>query len=120
MAGVKRFEDLVAWQRSRSLCVEIYRVTGSFPSDERFGLVSQMRRACVSIPSNIAEGFGRQTTPDFVRYLRMARGSLFEVQTQALIAVDLGFMTEAELPSELIAECDRVLQALIRSLEERV
>ena len=57
---------------------------------------------------------------DLVRYLRMARGSLFEVQTQALIAVDLGFMTEAELPSELIAECDRVLQALIRSLEERV
>ncbi len=120
MAGVKRFEDLVAWQRARSLSVEIYRVTGAFPSSECFGLVSQMRRVSVSIPSNIAEGFGRQTTPDLIRFLRMARGSPFELHTQVLIAVDLGFMAEADVPADLISECDRVLQALIRSLEDRV
>lgn len=120
MGGVKRFQDLVAWQRARTLSVEIYKITGAFPSTERFGLVSQMRRASVSIPSNIAEGFGRQTTPDLVRFLRMARGSLFELHTQTLISVDLGFIADAEVPTDLISECDRVLQALIRSLEERV
>ena len=119
MAGIKRVEDLIAWQRALSLTKAVYTASARFPEAERFGLQSQIRRASVSIPSNIAEGFGREATSDLVRFLRMARGSLFEVRTQFVIAVDLAYLNKSDVPSELIDETDRVLQALIRSLEAR-
>ena len=115
----KRVEDLVAWQRAISLTKAVYTASARLPEAERFGLQSQIRRASVSIPSNIAEGFGREATSDLVRFLRMARGSLFEVRTQFVIAVDLAYLSQSDVPSELIDETDRVLQALIRSLEAR-
>lgn len=89
------------------------------PDGERFGLTSQMRRAAVSVPSNIAEGFGRATRPDFLRFLRTARGSLFELQTQLHIAATLKMIDPHISVHELLAETDRVLQGLIRSIEER-
>lgn len=119
MAGIKRVEDLVAWQRAISLTKAVCTASARFPEAERFGLQSQIRRASVSVPSNIAEGFGRETTSDLVRFLRMARGSLFEIRTQFVIAVDLAYLSQSDVPSELVDETDRVLQALIRSLEAR-
>jgi four helix bundle protein len=86
------FKDLVAWQQAVELVVEVYRVTKAFPREEMFGLTIQLRRAAVSIPSNIAEGQGRGNTPDFARYLRVAQGSLQEVETQVVIAHCLGMV----------------------------
>ena len=117
MAGVRRLEDLVAWQRAMTLSIEVYRATSRFPVSERYGLTSQVRRAAVSVPSNIAEGFGREDTPDMLRFFRIARGSLFELRTQLLIARKLEFLPADDAPTELIEETDRVLQALIRSLQ---
>jgi four helix bundle protein len=117
VAGVKRYEDLVAWQRAMSMVKPVYQSTQRLPAEERFGLISHMRRAAISIPSNIAEGFGRESTSDMVRFLRMARGSLFELRTQYRAAVDLGFLDAADVPSDGMDECDRVVQGLIRSLE---
>ena len=119
MAGVKRVEDLIAWQRAMTLAKAAYQASARFPDSERFGLQSQVRRAAVSIPSTIAEGFGRETTNDLIRFLRIARVSLFEVRTQFTLAVELGFLTLGDSPSGFINETDRVLQALIRSLDEK-
>ena len=117
---VRTFRDLIAWQRGMSLALEVYRATASMPSDERFGLTSQLRRSVVSIPSNIAEGYARGTTQDYIRFLRIARGSLAEVQTQIELGCKLGMIRGSEQTTELIAETDRVLQGLIRSLETKL
>src|ERR1017187_5319400 len=86
MATNSSFQDLRIWQESMDLAVEIYRATSDFPKHETYGLVSQMRRAAVSVPSNIAEGKGHRSDPEFVRFLFHARGSLLELETQILIA----------------------------------
>jgi four helix bundle protein len=119
VANVKRVEDLIAWQRAMELARETYKISGQLPDSERFGLQSQMRRAAVSIPSNIAEGFGRESTVDLIRFLRVARGSLFELRTQLRLSVDLSFLSADAIPTSLLDETDRVLQGLIRSLENR-
>jgi len=116
---VRSYQDLAAWQNARELNYEIYQVTKEFPQDERFGLISQIRRAAVSIPSNIAEGYGRGSRADYIRFLRIARGSLFEVETQLILSSDLGFVND-DLRNELnekIAAVARPLSGLIRSLE---
>jgi len=99
----------------------VYSVTKSMPESERFGLVSQLRRASVSVPSNIAEGYGRGTTKDYIRFLRSARGSLYEIDTQLLLAVDLALANQgaAQPAFDLVTECSRILVALVRGLEER-
>ncbi len=99
------------------LAKQIYRVTGTMPESERFGLTIQMRRAAVSIPSNIAEGHGRESRMDYVRFLRIARGSLMELQTQLILTEQLNLAHIPEPLKELQAETDRVLQGLIRGLE---
>jgi four helix bundle protein len=119
LANVKRIEDLIAWQRAMSLCKAAYVVSSKLPDAERFRLQSQIRRSAVSIPCNIAEGFGRESTSDLVRFLRVARGSLFELRTQLLIATDLGMLPKDDSPADLLDETDRVLQGLIRSLKDR-
>ena len=114
---VKTFRDLIAWQKAMTLAKEVYRATTQMPDSEKFGLTIQMRRAAVSIPSNIAEGHGRESRADYIRFLRMARGSLMELHTQLILVEELSLL---RLPPELNAiqtERDRVLQALIRSLE---
>lgn len=117
--GIQSYRDLVAWQRSVELSLDVYRGTVNFPSDERFGLVSQLCRAAVSVPSNIAEGYGRGSRQDYLRFLKVARGSLFELETQVTIACRLGYLQEQmfERLDELSKEVGRVLSGLIKSLE---
>ena len=115
---VKTFRDLIAWQKAMALAKEVYRATTRMPDSEKFGLTSQMRRAAVSIPSNIAEGHGRQSRTDYIRFLRTARGSLMELQTQLILVEELNFLRVPPELNALQAETDRVLQALIRSLEK--
>jgi four helix bundle protein len=117
MTEIKTFRDLVAWQKAMQLAQELYRATTTMPDTERFGLTSQMRRSAVSVPSNIAEGYARQSTDEYIRFLRIARGSLAELSTQVELAASLKFINPPITLSELLAETDRVLQGLIRSLE---
>ncbi len=90
------YKNLIVWQKSILLVKQIYQLTQKFPSDEKFGLVSQMRRAVVSIPSNIAEGQARRTTGDYVRFVSISEGSLAELETQLIIAIELNFCTKEE------------------------
>lgn len=118
---LKTYKELVVWQKSMRLCKRLYEMTHSFPADERFGLTAQIRRAAVSFPSNIAEGYGRGTTRDYVRFLWMASGSTAEIETQLLLSRELGFLPaeHASEALESLAEVERMLSALIRSLEEK-
>ena len=118
---IESHRDLIVWQKSVELVTECYRVTSSFPSDERFGLTSQLRRSAVSVPANIAEGKGRGTTNNFVNFLSIASGSLTELDTHLVIANKLGYLTKETL-NELEARMDevgRMLTALRKSLEAR-
>jgi|WetSurMetagenome_2_1015567.scaffolds.fasta_scaffold17263_2 four helix bundle protein len=115
---IRNFDDLEAWKKSRVLVRAIYEATSAFPATEVYGLTQQLRRAAVSVPSNIAEGYGRGARNDYVRFLRMARGSLYEIQTQLLLAQDLGYVTEAKVSPLMkqAAECCRILQGLLKGL----
>jgi four helix bundle protein len=115
---IQSFRDLIVWQRSIELVAEVYRVTKAFPKDEIYGLTAQMRRAAVSVPSNIAEGQGRLSTGEFLQFLGNARGSLHELQTQVVIGRTLGFLAEGkEKPLlALSIEVDRMLNRLLTSL----
>lgn len=115
----RHYKELVVWQRAMDLVTEVYRVTESFPKHERFGLISQVRRAAVSVPSNIAEGQGRVSVGEFKQFLGHARGSLFEVETQALIARNLEMVSENAIQRlcELVDEVGRLINGLIRSLD---
>jgi len=115
------YKDLVAWQKGMALVAAIYDATEGFPGHEQFGLVSQLRRAAVSVPSNIAEGKAHYSNRDFVRFLRQARGSLAEIETQVLIAQDRQYLpaaTAAKLTQQL-DELGRILSGLINSLKDR-
>ena len=118
---LKNYKELLVWQKSYQLCLEIYRATKIFPKNEDFGLTSQMRRSVVSIPSNIAEGYGRKTTPDYLKSLYIAYGSTCELETQILLSGDLGYLNKESI-SKLqrdIGEVERMLKALIKSLENK-
>ncbi|MCW3805177.1 four helix bundle protein [Plebeiibacterium marinum] len=108
------FKELKVWQKSRMLVKTIYQITNIFPKEESFGLISQMRRAVVSIPSNIAEGAGRGTDKDFGRFLDIAYGSSFELETQLLLCVDLEYISENVLneTEPQIKEIQRMLYSL--------
>lgn len=97
MGGIRSYRDLRAWQAGMDLLLEVYRLSTGFPPDERFGLRAQIRRAVVSVPSNIAEGHGRSTKADFLHFLDVALGSLNETETQLLAAVGLGYLDEESL-----------------------
>jgi len=115
----QNYKDLIVWQKAVSLVTEIYRATASYPADERFGLTSQIRRAAVSIPSNIAEGQGRLTTGEFRQCLGYAKGSLLELETQLLISRNLGFLRDPANPLfEQLAEVGRLLNGLLNSLKK--
>ena len=116
---IRTYRDLIAWQKAMQLAKEVYVVTKALPDSERYGLTAQMRRAAVSIPSNIAEGHGRESPADFLRFLKIARGSLMELQTQTMLAQNLGFLGESNEVEAMLEETDRVLQGLIRSVAQR-
>ncbi len=109
------YRDLIAWRKAMDLVVGVYAETARLPVEERFGLALQMRRAAVSIPSNIAEGWGRGPTPDFTRFLRIARGSILELSTQVEICTTLGFPGDWEAILGQADEVRKILQGLINS-----
>ena len=115
---VRNYQELIVWQKAMDLVEEIYAASKSFPREEVYGLTGQLRRAAVSIPSNIAEGQGRRTTPDFVRHLSISYGSLRELETQTLIAARLLYLTK-ERCEDILAmagEVGRLLNGLMSSL----
>jgi four helix bundle protein len=113
------YRELVAWQKAMLLVTEIYRATKTFPIEERYGLTNQLRRAAVSVPSNIAEGQARFSSRDFHRFLGIARGSLVEIETQVEIAQSLGYLSCAQTGALLrsTAELGRVLNGLLASIK---
>ncbi len=104
-----RFKDLEIWKLSRTFCSQIYRITSSFPDSEKFGLTNQLRRASVSVPSNIAEGCSRISNKDFSRFLEISIGSIYEIETQLLIAFDLGYVNKEEL-DDLLNDLDKIIK----------
>src|SRR5262249_37836856 len=116
--AVKNYSELIAWQKAMDLVEVVYRSTKEFPREELYGLTAQVRRAAVSIPSNIAEGQGRRTTADFLHFLSMAYGSLREVETQILIAERLCYVdsTTREPVMALASEVGRLINGLVNSL----
>jgi four helix bundle protein len=111
------FRKLVVWQKALDFVTDVYRATQSFPSDERFGLTSQLRRAAVSIPSNIAEGQGRLTRGEFRQFLGNAKGSICEVETQLLIAHNLSYLNDPRPLLEKLNTVAKLLNGLLKSLE---
>jgi four helix bundle protein len=114
------YRDLRVWREAMKLAVAVYKATESFPAQERYGITAQIRRSAVSIPSNIAEGKGRRTDRDFLSFLFRARGSRLELETQLLLATELGYLVDAEA-QQLLGAAARVgsaLAGLINSLSE--
>jgi len=117
---MQRFTDLKVWQRSDKLALEVYRFTANFPSAERFGLISQLRRAAASIPTNIAEGSKRESNQDYARFLNIAEGSLAETEYLLMLSRDLGFLAgdTADGLMKEITEIARMLNALKQKVTE--
>lgn len=120
--GAKNYRDLVAWQKEMEMARSIYKITEQFPSQENFGLTTQLRRAAVSVSSNIAEGEGRGSRQDFIRFLYIAHGSLREAETQILLAGSLEYVNSetVEQVMSLAGEVGRLIQGLIKSLRRRM
>jgi four helix bundle protein len=121
MTPLKNFQELIVWQKSMALVKQIYQHTSSFPKEEMFGLTSQMRRAAVSIPANIAEGQSRNTTGEFRQFLGIAKGSLAELQTLILLSANLDLLTQKN-SSNLLMNCEEVgkmLNGLQKSLSPK-
>ncbi len=119
---LKNYKELKVWQKSYGLCLEVYRITKGFPKQETYGLTSQIRRSAVSIPSNIAEGYGRKTTADYLRFLYIAYGSVCELETQILLSGDLSYIPSVDLEvlKDKTAEVERMLKAMIKSLQKKL
>jgi four helix bundle protein len=113
------FKDLIVWQRAIEMSMAVYKLTYSFPASERFGLTSQLRRSSVSVPSNIAEGYGKSSKGEYLSYLGHARGSNSEVQTQLILARGLGFGSQESLleAESLSNEVGRMLVVMMNSLK---
>lgn len=115
---IRSFKDLIVWQRSMDLAVRIYRITQKLPASEQFGLTSQLRRASVSIPSNIAEGYGRQSTGNYRQFLSISRGSLMEMETQINICERLKYLAQSDTGDifKEIIEISKMLTSLISKI----
>lgn len=118
---MKTFRDLLIWQKSMSLVTEIYHLTNSFPKEEIYGLSSQIRRSAISIPSNIAEGYGRDGNSDYLRFLNISISSLFEIQTQLEISYNLKYINQIQFnkTNGESREIERMLSAFIRKIKDR-
>lgn len=115
---MRNYRDLLVWQKAMNFVNEIYYHTKSFPDEERYGLTLQLRKCSISLPSNMAEGYGRKSTQDYLRFLKIANGSLFELQTQLEIARNLEFLNEENFLRlfELSREIERMLSSLIKKI----
>jgi len=115
---LKSYKELKVWQKAYQLCLQIYKVTKGFPKEELFGITSQIRRSSLSIPCNVAEGYGRRSRLEYIRFLNIAYGSLCELETQVLLSGDLNYFKERELKEvqTAVGEVERMLMALIKSL----
>ncbi len=121
-ARARSYKDLLVWQKGMTLAEGIYQITRPFPNEEKFGLVSQMRRAAVSVASNIAEGQARHSTKEFIQFISHAEGSVAELETQLVLAVALGYCVQcqAEAAFGLISDLRNMLNALRRTLSRKV
>ncbi len=115
---VRTFRDLIVWQKAVQLVTVLYQATKAFPKEELYGLVSQMRRCAVSIPSNIAEGYGRNSTADYLRFLQVAVGSVYELQTQLEISKNLAYVHPADYDG--LDDSSREIERMLTSLIKRV
>ncbi len=117
---MKSYRDLIVWQKSMNWVTLVYKISEVFPESEKFGLVSQIKRSSVSVPSNIAEGYGRNYKKDYAKFLQIARGSLYECQTQIEIAVNLGFIKREQIQeaSDLSIEIEKMLNSLVNKILE--
>ena len=118
---LKNYKDLKVWQKAYQLCITIYRLTKHFPKEEQYGLTSQIRRSAVSVPSNIAEGYGRKTTQEYMQSLYIAYGSHCELETQIMLSKDLGYIKsdDSRELQQNIGDVERMLKALIKSLQNK-
>lgn len=120
MSSISSYKDLLIWKKGIVIVVKVYQLTKAFPSEELYALTSQIKRASVSIPSNIAEGYGRNTDKSFSHFIDISRGSLCELETQLIIAKELGFIVNFELYNEileLIIEESKMINAFSKSLK---
>ena len=120
MNEIKSYKDLLIWKKGITIVKLVYQLVKTFPQEEMYALSSQLKRASVSIPSNIAEGYGRNTDKSFSHFLDITRGSLFEIETQLIIAKELGFITNLELFQELlnqIEEESKMINAFSKTLK---
>ena len=116
--GLASYEDLIVWQKAMDLVVEVYKVIKLLPKEETYALSDQMKRAAISIPSNIAEGQQRNTTKDFIRFLYIAKGSKGELETQILLCLKLKYLTHTQIETsrDLLSEVGKMLNSLIKKL----
>ncbi len=116
-AKAKKFEDLEVWKKAHQLVLHVYKITKDFPAEEKFGLVSQMRRAAVSVPANIAEGFKKRTLRDKSNFYNIAQGSLEELRYYIILSKDLEYLTDNRDLLDMIEEIGKMLYGLIRSIQ---
>jgi len=118
----KSYKDLIAWQKAVDMVSFVYSITKTFPGEEKFGLVNQINRAAISIPANIAEGWGRESSKNFLQFLRISRGSAMELETLLIIANNLGYIDKEtnKNVSGKIEEVSKILQGLIKSVQQKI
>jgi four helix bundle protein len=119
---INTYKDLIVWQKSVALVTSIYALTRTFPQEEKFGIVSQLNRASISIPSNIAEGWGRESAKNYLQFLRISRGSLMETETLLEISKNLGLIKNNDFSdiTNQIQEVSKILQGLIKSIQLKI
>ncbi len=120
MSGIQSYKDLLIWKKGIDIVVLVYQLISDLPKDEIYALSSQIKRSAVSIPSNIAEGYGRHSTQSYIQFIKIARGSLFELETQLLIAEKLNFIKSVDLYSDImkqITEESNMINSFINKLE---
>lgn len=119
---INTYKDLIVWQKAVALVTSIYALTKSFPQEEKFGIVSQLNRASVSIPSNIAEGWGRESSKNYLQFLKITRGSVMETETLLVISKNLNDINDSQysIITQEIEEVSKILQGLINSIQQKI
>ena len=121
MSTIKSYKDLIAWQKGIDLVTAVYKILEKFPKEEKFGLISQISRSCTSIPANIAEGWGRDSDQNFIYYLKIAKGSLYELETHLIISKNINYIAEKTLKDLQIKieEISKIINGLIKSIQNQ-